>query len=379
MSIISKVKKGLAVLLATAAVGCSSVDKPYNPLNSSTYSSNISHVMESKSPLDKEKYTLSYDRLKSPETGVDGIISANNLQSRVVDNIPGTDNIPMRALRHVLWNIPVSTWLTTLNHEYFGHCFRYRDLYNEEGEISLGSPWKGGGGSASWESSTENWDKERRDLDNKCISDRITSAAGLEASNVLSKKLRKKIFNGDYSQDDAILYSCSKLDYPLYYFGEKTTDFEGDITSYIGSFNLPDFDNIEEKKRMSMNDIKKNAYFHLIDPFLIKSFVDQWNYVAHGKKENEKFDKFPFACSGSLTPSGIEYVLNFYGKDISTYIRAGKNSIGVGAELEKEINSEFVDLLKFNVDLFKQKIPSYIDVNASEYYAVKKIARKPIV
>lgn len=386
MGIKSKLKKGLAVLLATAVLGCSSpklsdcvFDKQYYPR------------VQKKVKIPKtQTCEFAYDNLRNSETGAKNIVSFNNLQQAVVNKIIKQKSPITRAGLYYFFMLPISDWLMVYQHEYFGHGFTHRDIWDgEEATIKMTPPlpWPFAGGHTSFDGDKMFYDldKESQEIVDKGIDERLSSAGGIEANRILNKYLRTKMFNSAYTVSDAALYFNSKLclnwyvsqtsddrmikrkligmtnmDYYLTHMDEEAHD----IINYIETFNFPRLK--EYHKVMKKSDFVKAGFYHLADPFFVKSLIDQVDYIGKGKYVQEPL-KIPFACSASLTPAGIEYVADFYSDNKEVQLRAGKNSSGIAVRLSHLMNSRLADSIAVTADLFNQKI-SYSDIEPIEEF-----------
>lgn len=244
--------------------------------------------------------------------------------------------------------LPFDDWIVTTNHEVFGHGYRIRSLPKSKARVigyHIGRPlpYGLGGGSTSYEYS-----------DQLSVSESVAiSIAGLEASQVLSERLRMSWIQSNLIPASlSPLYLSAALDLNSYIHHTRAeqqfhANTDGnDILCYIGLL-----DQIYPMDPMSFSTLEKQSRWNYFDPFLYYALFDLFLYIATGKYMPVpmiplgKVSYLP-ATHLSLTPFGNELYLDQYFRYQSTpfyfYLRYGHQEpnrfFGAGLEVPRAVD-----------------------------------------
>ncbi len=261
------------------------------------------------------------------------------------------------AYLFAFWD-PLNLFLTTVQHEVFGHGFRLRTLSQASAvgySFKWPFPYGDGGGATNY------------DISNKYTlgDNALVAIAGIEAEYVLAKKMKiDTLYAQTINPFEISLYQNAQQSLLLYsiatHLGDISvknvaeTPFEGnDIKSYVATINL-----MFPNSHLSLSKVEGLAFLNLLDPMTFYNIYAWWLYVFTGKSftppvisfgEVKYLPNFKF----SLAPYGLEYGLENYfilpgSKPLMAYVKAGGYAnnfyMGAGVEFYKAITVEKLSL-----------------------------------
>lgn len=221
--------------------------------------------------LSQAIYQVQYPLSTSAYAGADiNILINHELSSLDIKLIPSrvfinenawssTGNILYRLIRMSTYNFYMSYIPVIIQHEYFGHLSRARQLHaaNTRFEIYLFPP---SGGRAFFGNHRYNPLTEMEQ-----ISEYI---GGMEANSIMAEKIRvNSLQYGTMSFQDVMLYLGARTDFSTYVLLENNGSFD-DIRQYLNTLN-----NIDgQEKLIERNDLVLPAILStLLDPYTIQA------------------------------------------------------------------------------------------------------------
>jgi predicted nucleic acid-binding Zn ribbon protein len=249
-----------------------------------------------------------------------------------------------RLFGRITWlmavDLPLATWLTTIQHEYAGHRARTLEFGGNVLRLDIGHPWKFEGSVLT-------------DLDGLNGHERcIVAGAGLESESQMADEMLKKMLSQSRSRhSDLTLFMMSRLSMPMYV---RATPYPGtpeweagkgnDVIGYLmelGKYSNRSLEDLHKEAR-------RGAVWSMLDPGLLAgSYAYLVGYIGRGKREVE----LPMLRLGDvsilpgtkfhLSPLGPEYYLHLYLKTdrslLSIYGRSSRShekgpSYGFGIE-----------------------------------------------
>ena len=223
--------------------------------------------------------------------------------------------IGYRFLKMILIDQQIDHLTFLLQHEVFGHGYRYREFEFQENSynINLAPPFGNGSGFARRGITSYN----RKLGIHESI---IISSGGMEANTILSKTIRNKwLNNGEINYRESRLYLLSILDYPLYIVSTNIFNRNepgNDVNNYLRTLNLYHGYNNPLNYRLSINDITRYSIANLLNTYSLFAAYSFWKtYLFDGNKIFKypminlgKVDWLPSLRMG-LSPFGAELIL----------------------------------------------------------------------
>lgn len=240
---------------------------------------------------------LVFDRYLSPLTST-GVFSP--VQSTLVDSVnsatpPDWDSVTSRTLIGIAWDVPVTTYLLTLHHEYFGHGSRAREFGYQNIQVFVDWPLyyrinkNGPSGYASWDYPNEKWP----------IEGVVVNAAGIEADRFLGKTIFNDAYARNQISSSQSLFSLFLLSDPIFYTIAKGDDVDSDPYRYVNGINqlyftpyvLPntvtgntlDFAP-PEIPSATLDQLKTAAYLSILSPSYLICWANEWSYFVSGTR-----------------------------------------------------------------------------------------------
>lgn len=250
------------------------------------------------------------------------------------------------AYLFAFWD-PLNAFLSTVQHEVFGHGYRVRSISSSSGigyRFQWPFPYGQGGAETSYSIS-----KDYTLADNALI-----AIAGIEAEYILAKKWKiETLCRSSINPFEITLYQNSQQALLLYslatHLGElnvKSFDdspFQSnDIKSYVATLNL-----MYPNTQLKTSTIEALAFFNLLDPMTFYNIYGWWYYVFTGKNFTPPLISFKNISylpnfKLSLAPYGLEYGLENYfilshERPFMVYVKAGRYDqlfyMGLGTEI----------------------------------------------
>lgn len=276
-----------------------------------------------------------------------------------------TTNFLYRTSKTMLIDLPISSFLSTTQHEVFGHGARFREFgANNNGyQINFPLPYGKGGG---WAYAYGGGPPTSID-ENMAV-----FFSGSESNSVMADIMRSKWVIGDsIHYRESMLYNESLHNLTMYIFGVRWNWIDitpgNDIKNYVDSINHK-YSNISGKK-YSINDLAWHTAVNFLDPFQFFAIFSYSNYISFGYKKIElpmiSFwgIKYLPSFNLALTPFGTEFYFNNFIKHneqtYKIYCRYGDPKFetfwGAGATVHNII---VVDYLTVNASMDFWKQPS---------------------
>ena len=276
--------------------------------------------------------------------------------------------IGYRLAKTVLLDFQIDYLTYLLQHEVFGHGYRYREFEYKDNSynISMAFPYGKGGGFARWGFT----DYNRQLGEHEEI---IIRSGGMEATTILSKTLQRKwLIRGDINYRESLLYLLSLHDYTSYIIGTKlsnTEDPRNDVDNYLRTVNASYGYTSEDTYQLTLNDITKRTSVNLINTFQLFAI---YTYLKVYLFDGEERFSYPMVNLGSykwlpsirfgLTPFGSEFIIENYFKTENSILqfdfRFGDNKLdsywGGGLSYYRNI-SQNIQIGSF-VDFWNQPI-----------------------
>ena len=214
-------------------------------------------------------------------------------------------------------------FLTTAQHEIFGHGYRGREFRFSKIMYRVGI---GSGYTAFYMK-----DYNRLTLNQKAA----FSAAGNEANTILAQQLRATwLKNNLIDNRDATLYYANQFEQIKYvYITKEYSSNSNDIIGYMKNINAWHGNNTT----LTLNKLRLSVLWDLLDPALYNSLSSIGSYLVTGKQQEQLFmftvGRYKYLPSARtlFTPWGLEYQLQNYIKTptqelIQVNLRYGKTS-----------------------------------------------------
>ncbi len=202
-----------------------------------------------------------------------------------------------------VWN-PLCYAEMVLQHEFFGHGYRIRDLgfkyaFVSSYKISAPPPYGHGGGVTSYKVSDSY----------TAFQDMAVSIAGTEGNMVMANRIKMKwLKNQKIDPQKAALYMLSYNDLFLYISSlDGGNDAGHDINDYLNVLNF-----IYWPNGITIDELKRKSAISVLDPFTYLSIWSEFHYIFSGRKTKipmiKLFDfKFLPSFRLGLAPYGPEY------------------------------------------------------------------------
>ena len=249
----------------------------------------------------------------------------------------------LRFSELVLFWDPLNRICATVQHEFFGHGYRIRDIGKKYAKVDnyiIGwpFPYSNGGGATEFR-----------------VSDTITATqmnaiaiAGIEAEGILARQLKMKwIVDHEMDGRSATLYFNTQQALLLYAVGTSEgskpfnyPDDGNDLIQFIYWNNL-----MNPTTSLSKGRLLALSVFNLLDPFSLYVPYAWWIYAVKGEKVDTPMFKirgFSYLPNYKLTlaPFGLEHnIESFFSKGDRPYYfyvkwgnNGGKYSFGAGFE-----------------------------------------------
>lgn len=292
----------------------------------------------------EEKLNLIADPHFSPYAGGEDLIGGFRLLESSIDGYyrysddpenKSSGNAIQRLAELALFWDPVGRYLSTAQHEVFGHGYRVRSLKGHVSKYNIGVPFPyARGGGYTMFRYTNRWTPFQM---------LAVDTGGVEANAILANQIKMHWLQADRVDPCmAVFYLSSQHNLTQYIFYTKNSQFDlGDIKKYVDLLN-----NIyRDQGHLSLSSLKKQAWINFLDPFTYLSLYSWGNFVLTGAKKAPpmfrlgEYGYLPGAKLG-LTPFGPEYYLENYlvkeGAPIYFYLRYGQHAghaySGVGVE-----------------------------------------------
>jgi len=225
-----------------------------------------------------------------------------------------TLGITYRLGKTVLLDSPLDQLFFLIQHEVFGHGYRYRNYEFEKSRytINIGFPYGPGNGvaySGAWE----------RPLGQH--EDILIRTGGMEANAVLGTKIREKwLRNGHIHYRESLLYGININNFPLYVWSTKLSKKEvssgNDVAAFLSRINayngFPSIANYE----LTLDDLAKNTLINLLNPY---NYFAAYTYLKTYLLDAEEEFPLPMISLGttkwlpsiraSITPFGSEFLI----------------------------------------------------------------------
>jgi hypothetical protein len=254
-----------------------------------------------------------------------------------------------RSLKTLLLDFPAVHMLSVLQHEYFGHGYKARELGLSHIGFQFDAPFPYGRGNAS----------TRLDGEFLGLTPHGQSAlfySGSQATSMIANSLRLKfVKNRSMNYQEALLYLNAFADLTAYVLTTDLQSAEGgnDITNFI-RVTYPG-ESAEEK----LKKLKRSAVMNFLSPFpyysiyaFFKSYY--WSGTAHTSLPMIPFSGFDYLPSFrfGLSPHGYELILENYirtaGHAARLYFRYGEPRIhenwGAGVDVTGLFKSRALSL-----------------------------------
>lgn len=319
----------------------------------------------------KESFGLIFDHYSSPYVGASALITGVRAYQWVDDKLiptEGDKSTPVmlgRLGKLVIIEGVLAATAATVQHEVFGHGFRFRELGVHVSKYRI-SPWSG---STSYDPVAY----QQLSLHEQAAAD----SAGIEAETILATQLRSRWLDSNVVDSrEANLYFEATIAQTLYAMnaGPKDNTFADsghDMNNYINTVNT-----WHQQTVLTAHRVRRRACLDLLDPFLFYSAFTMGDYVVEGRQQWE----YPTLNIGdyrylpgirmAYAPYGTEYQLNNFIKSpnhlTQVALRYGSNGLFKSYALTLDAPDLFQsDLLKLGtkIDIWKQ--PRLFTVNTS--------------
>lgn len=325
----------------------------------------------------KEEIGIVVDPHYSPYTGSELLLSSRQILQSAEDFLllrEDPANLSFGGKIKSIWGracevyglwLPVNSFISTVQHEFFGHGYRIRSSKMAEVRgYSFGSPLPYGDGSGA----TEFAASEQIPISTL----QMITIAGCEAENILARELKMRwISDKRIDGRQASLYSINALS-PLLYSLVDPEDLEEEgVDSMFSGHDIDDYLTLLYLQypgaKMEQATLSKDMLWNLADPVLLYSFAATWMYIFSGKKIG--LPMIPLKGSIALLPNakvqmapyGLEYYLETFltykSRPIYTYLKKGSyNALkyyGVGVYYDKCYDNGNTSA-GFNIDAWYQ-------------------------
>ncbi len=305
------------------------------------------------------------DPYLSPYAGASDLITVNEGFAKIEDVLykEDTENPYFSKIKRIANQtfiiLPVNSFLTVVQHEYFGHGYRIRQIGSPTASVknyrfNTPVPYGSGGGSTSYSFN-----------DKLTIRQQVSIAiAGLEANTILANRLKLQFLSANkmpFSQNS--FYEMNQQS-TLFYIAlthERYNSPGNDVAGYIYWMNRY-FPN----HTLSLSELKTYSWLSLVDPFTFFSYYAGFYYMWTGKEFTPPLIKTKNVqwmpnLRYSLSPSGPEvYLESFFKQDDDSfyaYVKygnyTGTPSFGAGFE-HPELFRFLIEGLGLRVDLFRE-------------------------
>jgi hypothetical protein len=262
-----------------------------------------SRAAEGSGPWQPATLPIGFDANLSAEAGADDGIALQYAAGRLEDRFlkprlwneerfwPHLAGFGYRFGRALLIDDPVAEWLSTAQHEVFGHGYRgrengYRDISYD---LPLPPPY-GRGGGLTWLRGPDTLYAPDRGL--------ATNMAGVEAQAVQADRLLLLwTRTGSMDVRGARLYLEDRFSLLNYLsvtdesvLARPDPDFSNDMLAYILELNEKEDPRPFAAWRMHLKDVKNDASFSILDPFL---WYSVWAYVATDLWQGRSYFRYP--------------------------------------------------------------------------------------
>ncbi len=218
-----------------------------------------------------------------------------------------------RLSKSLLLDFQVDHVAHVLQHEAFGHGFRFREfgVVDNSFQVNLAPPFGPAGGSARLGTFTRGTTLREAVMMN---------AGGVEAAAVLSQQLKTKwVQRGTIHYRESLLYMSSLLDATYYAWITHWGGFSGsgnDVRNYIRNLNRLEGFNDEETFPLSVEDLARRSTINLLNTHL---WLAAYTFFKRYVYEGEKTMNLPMIRTGDvrwlpavrfgLAPYGTEWLL----------------------------------------------------------------------
>ncbi len=280
---------------------------------------------------------LLIDRYLSPFAGATDLLTLQDACVYLVGKVwkeQYNTNSPLsiinRGIKQLIFNVPLSLFLSTTQHEVFGHGYRVRSLGSDVAKVqgyTLGLPFPYGQNTGSTTYSI---------TPQFTISDELAvSVAGIESASILATQVRMGwIQDGFIDPTQTILYLQNQYEIASYIKNRQQGNPADDIGSYVFWLSVL-YPKNSETVSSAESDLQSQANWAFLDPFTYLALFSFANYILSG--EFLKMKMLPLGPVGylpsirvSLTPFGPEGYLDNYvsfaDKVVYFYLRYGKRN-----------------------------------------------------
>jgi len=299
-------------------------------------------------PGEAPPYCLLADIHFSPYAGGADLLFATRLVEAAEDYWFHKSHSKSPQARSMRLSELISVWLPLnymamlLQHEFFGHGYRIRDLGSSRARVAgyqfgWPPPYGGGGGATAYEITGAFTSSEET----------AVAAGGVEATAILANETKWTwLTNRILDARQSLLYLLSQHDIAFYISSIKVVrshtdqDFGGhDIDAYLRWLNWT-----YPEKHLSSSRLRSLSWIGLLDPFTIYAIWAWFHYLSSGRDTKIPMIRtwsagYLFSARLGLTPFGPEYFVENYlagknGRMYYFYLKAGRhafnNYYGVG-------------------------------------------------
>ncbi|MFH2037007.1 MAG: hypothetical protein ABIJ45_11435 [Candidatus Zixiibacteriota bacterium] len=356
----------LIILLCLNALTALGKDAEYPPLKPIDDSAEYRHFGN----------LLAFEPDWGVNSGTSNLIFANWALSSLQDNIVGIKwfnedkvtgklgGIFLRATKYALLDVPRSHYIAVVDHEYFGHGARYREL--DIGNIDYGfdapPPYGDGGGHAT------------ASIDGSTITDHELIAimtGGVESQMDINSDLNMRwLATKRIDFQDAIFYLTNARIWYDYIKGTSNDLDDGkDMSEYIKLINGYAGYNDLDSLKMDLKYLKSKNHLNLINPFWAHSIYSIFKTYLYDGNETTSLKMIKFggveylpSFKVTFTPFGLQYHFENYIRFLNRFallnvkigdskFYSGWGGIGINCLNLIQHNSFSLD---FNIDWWKQ-------------------------
>ncbi len=295
--------------------------------------------------LKPQNNALEWDINMSPYAGGEDLLFAFRLFEKGLTAIESkmpmiyTESIAARAYRlaeMTLIYFPLSIFTSVVQHEVFGHGYRFQD---DHSTVVVGYGFSAPPPYGSGDAVTHG----RFNADTTSTTDLSSiSIAGIEGQLILSELTKEKWLGSEIIDPrQSILYLYSR--YALFFYGEESLDDDlndgHDLVDYVTMLNLT-----YPEKKMTISRLRALDTITFIDPFTVYAIFSAFYYLSSGKETAIPMIRiydwgYLFGAKLGLTPFGPEYFWDNYLAQkeniVSFYLKmgahAGNTYEGIGA------------------------------------------------
>lgn len=272
-----------------------------------------------------------------------------------------------RFSKTILLDYQIDFLVHLLQHELFGHGYRYREFEYEDNSfnLNLAPPYGTGGGFAR--RGTPDYNRQLGQHEEIAI-----RSGGMEAAAVLARSLRRKwLIRGEINYRESLLYLSTFHDYSVYIIGTKLFDAgeepRNDVNNYLRAANASYGFTREENYQLSLKELAINSSINLVNTFQLFALYTYLKVYVYDGEESFTYPTIGLgktewvpAVRFGLTPFGSEFIIENHLKSEKAIwefdVRIGDNKLdnfwGGGVSYFKEISDKL--LVSTNADFWHQ-------------------------